>query len=129
SDIRAIFGKNGGNLGDQGSSAWMFDRVCLIEGTKADIGDPEEEAIEAGANEVYLDNEEESKYSFYGDPADLDEIRNALIARGWDITTAELSYKAKNKADITEEQTADVVKLLELLDDNDDTHRIYSTID
>ncbi len=126
-NIRNVFNKNGGKMGDQGSVAWMFDRVCLIEGLREGDFDPEEEAIEANANEVEFDKQEK-KYSFYGAPEDLDVIRTALSDRGWDITTAELSYKPKNTTDLTEDQVSEVEALLEALDDDDDSHRIYATL-
>lgn len=127
SDIRALFKKNGGNLGETGSVAWMFDRVAIVEGTKEGVEDPEEEAIEAGANDV--EDSDDGGHTFYGDIEDLDNIRNSLTERGWEVTVAELGYKAQNKTDINDEQKQEVVQLLELLDDNEDTHRIYSTID
>ena len=127
SDIRGIFKKNSGTLGDKGSSAWMFDAVCLIEGSNTSMSDAEEEAIEAGADDV--EDNEDGTFSFYGDPAELDNIRVALVDRSWDVTTAELSFKAKTPADISEDDKNDVIKLLEALDDNDDAFRIYSTID
>lgn len=126
SQMRSLFKSNGGNLGETGAVAWMFERVCLIQGKKANVGDPEEEAIEAGANEV--EKEDDGTYSFYGSPTDLDAIRTALQGRGWEITVAELSYKAKEKTQITEEQKKEVYELLEVLEDNDDSHRVHATI-
>lgn len=123
SEIRTIFKSNDGNM--DGSVAWMFDRVCLLEGTKPGTFDPEEEAIEAGANEV---EKTEEGYAFYGDLSSMDEIRKALIGRGWTITTAEPSYKAKNITELSESQMKDVVEFLNELDDHDDTHRVHATI-
>ena len=125
-NIRTIFKKNGGKMGDKGSSSWMFDRVCLVEGKIEKKIDAEEEAIECGANEVEAGDDH--VFSFYGAPEDLDEIRNNLTARGWEVTVAELSYKAKNLTELTEDQKEEVVTLLEALDDDDDSHRIYATI-
>lgn len=126
SEIRNVFKTNGGNLGESGAVAWMFDRVALIQGKKANVVDPEEEAIEAGANEVAT--EEDGVYSFYANPADLDAVRTALQGRGWEIKTAELSYKAKDTAQISEEQKKEVYELLEALDDNDDSHRVHANV-
>lgn len=123
SEIRGIFKSHEGNM--EGSVAWMFERVCLLEGTKAGTFDPEEEAIEAGANEVEKSDE---GYSFYGDLTNMNDIQKALQGRGWTITTAEPSYKAKNITDLTEEQMKDVVEFLNELDDHDDTHRVHATI-
>lgn len=126
SEMRLLFKKNEGNMGESGSVAWMFDRVCMLEGSKPGTFDPEEEAIEAGANEVIKTDE---GYAFYGAFDAMEDIRKALVARGWTIGTAELSYRAKNPATLTEEQKKDVVELLQQLDDHDDTHRVHATID
>ncbi|GIL18864.1 MAG: putative transcriptional regulatory protein [Oligoflexia bacterium] len=125
SEIRNLFKSHEGALGESGSVAWMFDRVCLLEGTKAGQFDPEEEAIEAGANEVEKHGD---NYSFYGSSDQLDVIRKALEARGWHISTAELSYKAKNITELSEEQKKDVLEFLTEMDDHDDTHRVHATI-
>lgn len=127
SEIRNIFNKKGGQLGAEGSVQWMFDRVSMIEGSKAGVGDPDEEAIEAGANEVVHD--EGDQYTFYGNPEDLKAIETALTGRGWKVSKAEMSYKAKNSTELTDEQKKDVLEFLELLDDNDDSHRIHATFE
>ncbi|MGE0526873.1 MAG: YebC/PmpR family DNA-binding transcriptional regulator [Bdellovibrionales bacterium] len=126
SEIRSIFKSHGGNLGESGAVAWMFERVALIQGKKANVGDPEEEAIEVGANEV--EREDDGAFSFYGTPEDLDAIRTALQGRGWEISVAELSFKAKDQAQITDEQRQEVYELLEALEDNDDSHRVHANI-
>lgn len=126
-NIRTAFNKNGGKMGDQGSVMWMFDRVSLVEGKIDKKVDPEEEAIEVGANDVEP-SEEDGTYSFYGEPDDVDSIRTGLTERGWEVTTAELSYNPKDKTDLNEEQMLEVEKLLEVLDDDDDSHRIYVTV-
>lgn len=126
SEIRNIFNKNDGRLGEMGSVAWMFDRVALIEGTNPNVKDAEEDAIEAGANEVEKTGE---AYRFYGNPEDLKAIETALTSRGWKVSTAELSYKAKNPTELTDEQKKEVFELVQALDDNDDTSRIHATIE
>ncbi|MCB0361401.1 MAG: YebC/PmpR family DNA-binding transcriptional regulator [Bdellovibrionales bacterium] len=125
-EIRNLFRKNNGSMGESGSVAWMFDRICLIEGSKTDLGDIEEEAIEAGANEVEGNSEE--GFSFYGAPEDLENIRSALQSRGWEIRTAELSFKAKNYTELNEAQLEEVSILLEALEENEDSHRVHATI-
>lgn len=126
-EIRNLFNKNGGRLGEMGSVAWMFDRISLIEGTNPSVKDAEEDAIEAGANEV--EKVGDANYRFIGAPEDLKAIESALTSRGWKVTTAELSYKAKNHAEITEAQKKEVYEFIAVLDDNDDTSRIHATID
>lgn len=131
SEIRNIFNKNDGALGAEGSVAWMFDRVALIEGTKAGVTDPDEEAIEAGANEVLrsTDGETPDQYTFYANPEDLKSVETALTGRGWKISTAEMSFKPKTITELSEDQKKEVIEFMQVLDDNDDTHRIYCTLD
>lgn len=125
-DMRHAFKSHEGNMGEVGSVAWMFDRVGLIEGAKAGTFDPDEEAIEAGANEV--SKNDDGTYEFFTNAEDLDAVRDALTKRGWKVTTSELSYKAKNITELTEAQKKDVEEFLNYLDDMDDTHRVHATI-
>ena len=125
-ELRNIFKRNNGSLGESGSSAWMFERVCLVTGAKDKVSDPEEDAIEVGANSV--EKNEDNSYSFYGSPTDLDTIRTGLTGRGWNVTAAERSYTPKNYTDLTEAQIQEVRTLLEEVDDFDDTHRVHATI-
>jgi YebC/PmpR family DNA-binding regulatory protein len=126
SELRNMFKRHGGSLGESGSSAWMFERVALVTGTKANVGDPEEEAIEVNANAV--EKNEDGSYSFTGAPTDLDQLRNALTGRGWVIQAAERSYQPKNTTDLSEEQLKTVHELLEEIEDFDDSHRVHATV-
>ncbi len=125
-EMRHIFKEYEGSLGELGSVAWMFTRVGLLEGTKKGPFDPDEEAIEAGANEVYP--LEEGSFEFFTQAEDLDTVRQALHARGWQITKAELSFKANTPTELTEEQRKEVSEFLQALDDMEDTHRIHATL-
>lgn len=124
-EIRSAFKRHDGSMGESGSVAWMFKRVCLVEGTKTGTFDPEEEAIEVGADEVHHDEE---GYSFYGQVDSLDSIRTTLSSRGWKVTKAELSYLPNNVTELTDVQKKDVEEFLNELDDMDDTHRVHATL-
>lgn len=124
-EIRHAFKQYDGNLGAEGSVAWMFARIGLLEGKKEGKFDPDEEAIEAGANEVYADGD---NYEFYTNAEDLDSVGKALRARGWHLTKSELSYVANTPADLSPEQRKDVEDFLTALDDLDDTHRVHATL-
>ena len=127
-EMKFIFKKHGGNLGEQGSVAWMFDRVSYVVGTPAQPNvDPDEEAIESGANEVFP--EEEGSFGFYGAPEDLSEIQNNLTSRGWEIQSTSLAYKPKNYTDLSPEQGREVQEFMEALDSNEDVSKIYATLD
>ncbi len=125
-DMRHAFKSHEGNMGETGSVAWMFEHVGYLVATKTGAFDPDEEAIEAGANEVYKD--EDGSFEFYTNMTDLISVSEALSKRGWKVTTAELSYKAKNITELSTEQKKDVEEFLNYLDDMDDTHRVHATI-
>jgi YebC/PmpR family DNA-binding regulatory protein len=127
-DIRFLFKSNGGQMGEQGSVAWMFDRVSYVEASheQKDI-DIEGEAIEVGANDVAPATE--GLTSFYGNPDDLDQLQKALQSRGWVIKTAELTYKSKNKTELNPEQLKEAHDFLDALDDNEDVARLHTTLE
>lgn len=125
-EVRLLFKSHEGNMGESGSVAWMFDRVGLVEATKAGNFDPEEEAIEAGANEV--EKSDDGSFEFFTSTDSLDEVREALTKRGWKVTKCELSYKAKNKTELTPEQLKDVSEFLSEVDDHDDVSRVHATL-
>lgn len=126
-DLRILFKQNGGMLGETGSVAWMFDRVGMVRAKTVKKIDPEEEAIEANANSVHLE-ESEGQYYFYGSPTDLESIRSTLAHRGWEIVGAELSYLPKNQTELSEEQKKEVYQFLDELEDNDDTQNVFVTL-
>lgn len=124
-DIRTIFKKNEGNMGESGSVVWMFNHVALIEASKAGTFDPDEEAIEAGADEVEKDGD---TYTFYGAPTALSSIQEVLTSRGWKVVSAEMSYKPKNPTELNEAQRKEVEDFLNELDDHDDTSKVHATL-
>lgn len=126
SELRLMFKSNGGNLGEQGAVNWMFERVSMVAAIKSGVEDPEAEAIEVGANEV--EPGEENETIFYGSPGDLDAIRTALTSRGWNVTKAELSYKAKDITSLDDAKKQEVVDLLEELEEFEDSHRVHATV-
>ena len=126
-DLRSIFHKHKGQMVEKGGALWMFEKVCLVVGEKQDAADPEEDAIEAGAMEV--EKKGSHIYCFYGEPQDLDCIRKKLLERKWSVLKAKLFYKPKNPMKLTEEKRQDVLSLLEALEDNEDSHEVFSTLD
>lgn len=124
-EMRSVFKKHEGNLGESGSVAWMFTRVGAIEGTKEGTFDIDEEAIEAGADDV---QKYDDVYEFTTSFENLDVLRQALQGRGWKITSAKPSFKANNITELNDEQKKEVEEFLEAVDDLDDTHMVYATI-
>lgn len=134
-EIKSIFSKNGGQFGSEGSVAWMFNHLGVIEATHENgEQDLEDVAIEAGADEVEgLDQGDAPDDGIGGRflcaiPA-LNEVNQALKSGGWKVSTSELTYEVQNPVSVSEEDRESVTEFLRKIDDNDDTHRIYSGLE
>ena len=125
-DVRYIFDKNGGSLGNSGCVAWMFDKKGLIIVEKQDSVDEEELlmlALEAGAEDLVT---AEDSYEIYTDPADFSEIRLNLEKEGLVMASAEVTMIPQNTVDVTtEDDTYKINKMFEMFDDNDDVQDFY----
>ncbi len=129
-DVRVIFRK--GQLGSSGSVAWMFERKGQIEAhsLKLDV-DPEEAALEAGADEVEpieAAGAPKKPARFFCAASDLDSVTKALALAGWSIDSSELTYIVKEPISVAPELMKDVVEFLETLDDHDDVHKLYTAL-
>jgi len=128
-DVRTIFSKNGGNLGESGSVGFMFERMGEII-YAADKGDAEsilDAAIEAGADDVESDDEQ---HVIYTDPADLHAVVKELEASLGDVESAKLIFKPNDPIDVDNVETAQkLLKLLDALDDNDDVQNVWGAYD
>jgi len=124
SDVRAIFSKNGGNLGETGSANFMFERVGMIV-YKADVADAEtmfEAAAEAGAENAESDDD---SHEIVTAPDDLHAVAKALEDRFGDPDSAKLAWKAHEPVPVSEDDARKLLKLLDALDDNDDVQEVY----
>lgn len=121
-NMRQLFRK--GQLGASGSVSWDFNRCGAVEATPPPSGeDPEEAAIEAGAQEVEAGDDGQSR--FLTDPTDLDAVSKALSARGWHVTAANLVWIAKNPVQLEGEARAEVEAFLSAIDEDDDVQKIF----
>lgn len=125
-EFRLLFKQHDGTLGESGSVQWMFKRVGLLEGKKSGSFDPEEEAIEIGAEEVYKN--EDGSFMFLTQLESLESAREALGKRGWTITKGEPSYKPNQVTELTPEQLKEVEEFLGELEAHDDAHRVHATL-
>jgi transcriptional/translational regulatory protein YebC/TACO1 len=125
-NIRVHFSRGGGQLGGSGSVSWDFDRLGAVEASPPSRPglDPEEEAIEAGANELDPP-EDDGSVTFYTGPTDLDRVAKALAERGWTVTAANLIWKSKNPVSPDDEKRARVEAFLEAVDGDDDVQAVY----
>ncbi len=132
-EMKTLFLKSGGRMGDPGSIAWMFERTGIIKATHTDVSlDLEMEALEADAGDVTEEDKNDTSLTatFYTDLPQLDALRQNLIKRGWEIEVFEPGYKPKSASpDLTEEQLQELGEFLSKLDDHDDTYRAYTQLD
>ena len=135
SEIKVLFRK--GALGTSGSIKFMFDHVGLVEAHTGDSAtDPEEAAIEAGANEVeplsHAENddipEDRKGARFITDRTATAEVSKWLAAHGWTVVTSELGYLPKDKPALDDDQRAEVGEFLQALDDHDDVTRVWAAV-
>lgn len=129
-EMRVLFKK--GQFGSSGSVSFMFNHVGIVEATHTDKSlDLETVAIEAGAQEVEpLDSSEVPEGQigarFICNRTDLDAVSKYVSGAGWNVTTSEMSYIAKNFADLSEAERAEVQDFLHAIDEHDDVHRVYA---
>lgn len=128
-DVRHYFSKSGGNLGESGCVAWMFDKKGVIVVDKEAISEEElmDLALEAGAEDV---TEEETTYQVITEPADFNEVVENLEKSELAFLEASVSMIPKNTVDVGEEKTArSLLKLLENLEDHDDVQKVHANFD
>ena len=127
-DVRHVFTKSDGNLGESGSVAWLFERkgVILVDGD-ADEDELMLVAADAGADDV---DPEESSYRVTSAPESLHAVRVALEEAGIAIESAESTMVPKTQVSIEDEATArKVVRLMDELEENDDVQAVHSNFD
>ncbi|MFT3756707.1 MAG: YebC/PmpR family DNA-binding transcriptional regulator [Pseudoxanthomonas sp.] len=125
-DVRHAFSKNGGNLGTEGSVAFMFKKLGVLTfGTGADEEKITEAAIEAGADDIVVYPDDGSIEVIIA-PESFDEVKAALEAAGLQADLAEVTFRADNDVKVEGEAAQQVVKLLHWLEDMDDVQNVYS---
>jgi transcriptional/translational regulatory protein YebC/TACO1 len=121
--MRVLFRK--GSLGASGSVSWDFDRCGAIEALPPVGGeDPEEAAIEAGAQDVEPDDNDGAR--FITEPTEVNLVGKALTERGWTVSSQKLVWIPKNPVTLDEDALAEVEAFLAALDEDDDVHEIYA---
>lgn len=128
-DIRHLFSKHNGNLGESGCVSWMFKRVGLISIDKEKA--PEEEelmllALECGADDV---RDEGESFDIITGMENFLEVKEALEKAGVAIAEADLDMLPENQVEINDVDTAmKIIKLIDLLEDHDDVQRVYTNM-
>ncbi len=127
-DIRHIFSKNGGNLGENGCVAWMFDKkgYIAIEKKAVDEDSLMETAIEAGAEDVREDN---GSFEIITEPDDFESVKTAIDKAAIPYIDAEITMLPQSTTNLEGKQALQMVKLMEALDDCEDVQKVYTNAD
>ncbi|NIZ03625.1 YebC/PmpR family DNA-binding transcriptional regulator [Thalassospira lucentensis] len=127
SEVRAAFTKSGGNLGETGSVGFMFNRLgeIVYPASAADADEIFEAALEAGAANVESD---ENSHVVDTELEDLNAVREALTEKFGDPESAKMVFRAVTEADITVDQAQSIMKLVDVLEDNDDVQNVWTNV-
>ncbi|MFN3693874.1 MAG: YebC/PmpR family DNA-binding transcriptional regulator [Ignavibacterium sp.] len=127
-EVRHIFSKHGGSLGETGSVAWMFERKGVITIPKQDKSEDDILAIvlDAGADDLQT---EEEFYEITTTVENFESVRKALQENNLKVDNASLQWIAKNTIEVKGEDAEKVMKLIEALEDCDDVQNVYSNAD
>jgi YebC/PmpR family DNA-binding regulatory protein len=127
-EVRHLFSKSGGSLGETGSVAWMFDRKGVILLPKQDK--TEDEVMEVILEEGAEDLQTEEEYFEVQTPLEsFEPVRKALANKNFQIENASLQWIAKNAIGVEGEEAEKIMKLIESLEDSDDVQNVYSNAD
>lgn len=128
SDVRYIFSKNGGNMGESGCVAWMFNRkgYIVVEKAKASEDELLDLILEAGAEDL---REDGSNYEIFTTPDDFEAVVNALQENNIEIAVSNLGYIPQNYVKLEGKQAQQLLRLMEELEDHDDVQNVWANFD
>jgi YebC/PmpR family DNA-binding regulatory protein len=126
-DVRHAFNKYGGSLGVSGSVAFMFDRKGQIIFTEDnDFDTIFEAALEAGAEDV---KEDDGVIEVITDPTEFETVKNSLEEQGLKYQSAEVTMIPQNLNPVEGKQAESLMKMIDVLEDNDDVQNVYANFD
>src|SRR3954453_15184508 len=127
SEIRHIFAKGGGSLGEPGSVAYNFDKkgTIVVDGERY-TEDDLMVAIDAGAEDIALD---EDVFEITSEPADLTAVRSALDEAGIEVESAEVAQLPKSRVPLEEDVAVKLMRLIDALEDQDDVDAVHANFD
>jgi len=128
-EIRAILSRNGGTLAEAGSCSWLFERkgILLIPKGEVDEDTALSIAIEAGAEDVKTDDPD--NYEIITAPEDLEDVKDAFEKEGIKVASADLTMLPKTTVRVEGKEAMAVLRLMELLEEQEDVQRVYANFD
>ncbi len=127
SEVRHAFAKHGGSLGEPGSVAYLFDKkgVVVVDGEKYSEDDLMP-ALDAGAEDIVQDDD---VFEILCEPADLTAMRAALVEAGIEVSEASVQQRPKTLVPLDEDGATKLMKLIDTLEDLDDTDEVHANFD
>ena len=127
-DIRHIFSKNGGNLGENGCVGWMFDKkgYLVVEKKMTDEDTLMEVALEAGAEDVREDGD---NFEVISDPSDFEQVKAEIEAAGITHIAAEIAMLPQTTTALQGKEAEQMIRLMDALDDCDDVQKVHTNAD
>jgi YebC/PmpR family DNA-binding regulatory protein len=124
-DIRSIFNKGGGNLGENGCVAWMFDKkgYIVVEKKVVDEETLMDTAIDSGAEDVRDDGD---NFEIITDPRDFEAVKTAMESAAIEYITAEITMLPQNTIDLKGKEAEQMIRLMENLEDCDDVQKVHT---
>jgi YebC/PmpR family DNA-binding regulatory protein len=128
SEIRHALSKHGGNMGESGCVAWMFDKKGYIVIEKSVIGEDAlmEKALDAGAEDV---RDDDDNWEVLCEPEAFEQVKEALDKAGIASVVAEVTMVPKNMAPVEGESAQKLIRLIDALEDLDDVQKVYTNAD
>ncbi len=128
SEIRRLFTKHGGNMGESGCVAWMFDKKALITVDKTQIKEERlmDVALDGGAEDV---REEDGHFEIIAQPEDLEKLSERLDREKIPMVTAQIAMIPKNTVALDAKHAAQALKLADELEDHDDVQTVSASFD
>jgi YebC/PmpR family DNA-binding regulatory protein len=129
SELRHVFSRHGGNLGEAGCVAWLFDPKGVITVAKSAVGEDRllEVVLDAGGEDV--NSEADDAFEVYTAIADLESVARALETAKIPVLSRELSRIPQTRVMLEEADAVKLMKLLDALEDHDDVQKVYSNFD
>ncbi len=127
-EIRHIFSKHGGNLGENGCVSWMFDQKGLLVFSKDQVSEDDVMAValEAGADDI---KETEKEYEVIVEPSEFETVKEAFDKAGIPYLVAEISMIPQNTVALEGKDAEKMLKLMDALEDSDDVQNAYANFD
>lgn len=127
-DLRNIFSKNGGSLGENGCVAWMFEKkgYIVVESKSVDEEELMETALDADAEDIREDN---SNFEVITAPEDFEAVKAAIDEASIPYIVAEVTMLPQSTTNLVGKKAEQMVRLMELLEDNDDVQKVYTNAD